>query len=95
MIVDKKNNLNIYKEDTRKVGKDNETSESSCCSSTDTEITQDARVTSSACCGSTQNSSKLVEPKADTGSCCSTSSAKAKERAKNIINIDFNDWVGK
>jgi arsenite methyltransferase len=91
MIVDKKNNLNIYKEDTRKVDKDKETSQSSCCNSD---------VKASGCCGS-GDLTKPDDAKTNTGtccgisSCCSTDSQKVKDRVKNIVDIDFDEWVGK
>jgi hypothetical protein len=94
MIIDKQNNLNIYKEDTRKVGKDKETSKSSCCSSDDSKAAEAAEVTQSACCSSTQNYGEATLPKISTGNCCGTNSQTNNEEARNVIDIDFNEWVG-
>jgi hypothetical protein len=88
MIIDKKNDLNIYKEDTRNVEKDKETSESFC-TSDDTKT-----ATQAACCGSTQVSGEAKMAEAITGGCCGTSSQTRKEEARNIVDIDFNEWVG-
>jgi len=88
MIVDKKNDLNIYKEDTRKVEKDKEVS-ASCCSSDDTKTAPQA-----ACCGSTQASGEVKMPEAITGGCCGSSSLAKKKEVRNIVDINFNEWVG-
>src|SRR5277367_5675974 len=94
MIIDKKNNLNIYKEDTRKIDKDKETSKSSCCSSDDSKEAEAAEATKSTCCASTQNSGEGTLPKTSTGSCCGMSSQTKIEETRKIIDIDFNEWVG-
>lgn len=88
MIVDKKNNLNIYKEDTRKVEKDKETSES-CCSSDDTKT-----ATPAACCGSTQDSGEATLSNTSTSSCCGMNNLASRGAARNVMDIDFNEWVG-
>ncbi len=95
MIVDKQNNLNIYKEDTRKVENDEDIFKPSCCSSNGTKAAEPVSVKVSACCGTIQDSSKPEKPMADTGSCCSTSGQKVKDATEHIIDIDFNEWVGK
>jgi SAM-dependent methyltransferase len=95
MIVDKQNNLNIYKEDTRKVGKDKEISKSSCCISDNAKAPESIGVKGSACCGPTLDSGKPAELKANIGSCCGTGVRKGEDGTKNIIDIDFNEWVGK
>ncbi len=92
MIVDKQNNLNIYKEDTRKVGEGEKASNSSCCSSDGTKDDL-MTATQSTCCGSTKKA-EVVQPKPTTSSCCGTSNQTTKEGSKNVMEIDFNEWVG-
>lgn len=53
MIVDKKNDLNLYKEDTRKSEKDRQTASSACCSSETKPVS--VQETSSSTCCSTSN----------------------------------------
>jgi hypothetical protein len=92
MIVDKQSNLNIYKEDTRKLGKDKEISKSSCCGSDRPKVAVEAMGAS--CCGSSQTPSEAGLPKTNPGSCCGTSDQTQKAESRNIEEIDFNEWVG-
>jgi hypothetical protein len=50
--------------------------------------------TEAVCCGSTQVTEEAKMPGNITGSCCGTSSQTKEEQARNIIDIDFNEWVG-
>ena len=95
IIVDKKNDLNIYKEDTRKAEKDKGTSSASCCSSDSTKAAVPITANAPLCCASTQDSTKHSMLEEDIRGCCDTNIQNAKVGGKDIIDIDFNDWVGK
>jgi hypothetical protein len=94
VIVDKKNDLNIYKEDTRKKEKDKPTTASACCSTDTKEFTKVEEKLSS-CCGSIQTACRTGSTEEESEICCTTSSVIGEEITNRVADIDFNEWVGK
>lgn len=94
MIVDKNNDLNIYKEDTRKIEKDQQTAASGCCS-VGKRVTISMGTKSSGCCGPTQTVVEEEAPIGGSRGCCGTSNEAGQGVNKSDADINFNEWAGK